>query len=181
MQYLIAAVLLLVATQAEAKVNCKVHPIFCKIKKLNTRLSDDKAMEISNHIHKWSQLYKIDPSISIAILMQENRFRDKHTFEVSKQETMECNHTSCYRQIHEVHEVVDMGIAQINIRTAVAYDFDLDKLFDHDLGYAIECHFKILKHKMDMCEHLGDKSWSCYHSATPTYRLKYVDMVSRYM
>lgn len=89
--------------------------------------------------------------------------------------------TSCTKVITLHHEVADMSMVQINIRTAVAYGLDIQRLYNHDLKYAIDSHFLILKDKMKQCEHLGDQAWSCYHSKTPKYRDRYVDLVSRYM
>jgi hypothetical protein len=81
----------------------------------------------------------------------------------------------------EVKEVKDMGVAQINVNTASHYGFDLTRLFEHDMEYAIDCHFNILKDKINMCSAIGEDAWSCYHSTTPRHRLKYVVAVSRYL
>lgn len=162
-------------------VNCEVHKVYCKIVKLQPRIDKAKAMKLSNFIYKGAKAIGIDPLISVAILNQENRFRNVHTYEVESSIKEECHTSSCTRIVTEHQEVADMGIAQINIRTAIAYGFDLQRLYDHDIEYAIESHFIILKSKINMCKDLGNDSWSCYHSKTPEHRLKYVKMVSRYL
>lgn len=171
---------LLVSTASMA-VNCDNHPIFCKIKKLQPTMSNERAMKLSNLIYKGALKHGTDPMITVAILNQESSFIDQHTWKIDRDVKRECDHNSCKEIIKEVHTVKDMTIAQINIFTAAEYDFDLDKLFSKDVEYALECHFEILEDKIKMCSHLGDEAWSCYHSATPKHRLKYVELVSRYL
>jgi hypothetical protein len=138
-------------------------------------------MTISNLIYRKAKAHNIDPMISVAILNQENAFRDVHTYEVERDVSESCHAASCIRQVTEHHEVVDLGIAQINVRTAAHYKFDLQRLYEHDMEYAIDCHMAVLGDKMKQCKHLGNDSWSCYHSVTPKHRIKYIKMVSRYL
>jgi len=179
-KFLLAAILFSFSGVSYA-VDCKVHKVYCKIVQLQPRIDKTKAMQLSNWIYKGAKAIGIDPLVSVAILNQENRFRNVHTYEVDTKIVEECHSTSCTRIVTEHQEVADMGIAQINIRTAVGFGFDLQRLYDHDVEYAIESHFVILKSKIDMCKDLGEHSWSCYHSVTPEHRLKYVKMVSRYL
>lgn len=181
MRYILVALLGLYATTSYAKVDCETHKVYCKIIKLQPRMDKARAMELSNIIYKNAKEHNIDPMISVAILNQENRFRDIHTYEVERKEEAGCHMTSCVKKVVEHHEVADMTLAQINVRTAVGYGFDLQRLYDHDTEYAIECHMDILADKIKQCDHLGDMAWSCYHSVTPKYREKYVEMVSRYL
>ena len=139
-------------------------------------------MQLSNYIYRSARAHNIDPMVSVAILHQENRFRDVHTYEVERDVQSVCHATSCVKHVTEHHEVVDIGIAQINVRTAVYHGFDLQRLYDHDLEYAIESHMTILANKIKVCaDDFGDEAWTCYHSVTPEHRLKYLEMVSRYL
>lgn len=137
-------------------------------------------MKVSNLIHKGAKSNGTDPLLSVAILNQENSFNEKHTWKITREVVKSCTDSACTEVITETHLVKDMTIAQINITTAKAYKLDLERLFAHDLEYAIESHFIILKSKIKQCAYLGDEAWSCYHSATPKFRMRYIEMVSRY-
>ena len=180
MKYLVVLMLLGFSVNAHA-ANCKTHRIYCKIVKLQPRINKAKAMKISNIIYTKAKSIGIDPMISVAILNQENRFRDVNTYQIDRKVVEKCDKKMCTKVITEVHRVADMGIAQINIKTAVDYGFDIKRLYDHDLEYALEVHFAILKSKIKMCKSLGNDAWSCYHSKTQEHRLKYIKMVSRYL
>ena len=180
MKYFIVLMLLGFSANAYA-VNCKTHKVYCKIVKLQPRINKAKAMKISNIIYRHATAIGVNPMVSVAILNQENRFRNVNTYQIDRKVVEECGEKMCSKTIVETHKVVDMGIAQINIRTAVDYGFDIKRLYDHDVEYALEAHFIILKSKIRMCSKLGVDAWSCYHSATPEYRLKYIKMVSRYL
>jgi len=178
--FLMLSISLLFTDIAQAN-NCEQHPIYCKIKKLQPNINKVRAMEISNYIHEFTKTNDIDPMISLAILNQENRFRDVHTYEIEYFTNPILNCHSCIKPTARLHyKIMDMGIAQINVQTAADYGFDLQRLYNHDLRYAISCHIAILKDKIKMCKKLGDYAWSCYHSKTPKHRLKYVELVSRY-
>lgn len=178
---IIIAVAALWAAPAFSKTNCNIHKIYCKIVELQPRIDKDFAMKVSNMIHKNASRYGLDPMLSVAILNQESSFRNINTFRIEKTVTQSCDESTCVKKVIEEHEVVDMGIAQINITTALDFDLDIERLFKLDTAYAIDAHFIILNAKIEMCDHLGDEAWSCYHSATPKHRLKYVKMVSRFM
>lgn len=180
MKLILSAMLLAMGYNAYA-ANCDTHKVYCRIVELVPSIDKDRAMKLSNLIYKEAKKYDIDPMISVAILKQENRFRDVHTYEVSKEVIEECYETSCVKRVHELHEVVDIGIAQINVRTAVYNGFDLQRLYSHDMEYAIQSHMFLLDKKIKMCKELGDEAWSCYHSKTPKFRKKYVKMVSRFI
>lgn len=180
MKAIIAALALTASYTAYAK-DCNTHKVYCRILKLTPKIDKDRAMKLSNLIYREAKKYDIDPMISVAILKQENRFRDVHTYETSRDVIEECYETSCVKRVNELHEVVDIGVAQINVKTAVYNGFDLDRLYSHDLEYAIECHMFLLNKKMKLCKELGEEAWSCYHSKTPQFRTKYVEMVSRFL
>ena len=172
---------LLFAGNAYGKPNCKTHKIYCKIVKLQPKINKKFAMKLSNIIHKEARAKGIDPMLSVAILNQESSLRPQHTWKISKKEKKWCTPDDCFYEVDEIRKVFDMGIAMINIRTAISYGMDINKLFNHDLEYAIKSHFVILEDKIAQCAHLGDEAWSCYHSATPKWRKKYVKMVSRFI
>ena len=162
-------------------VDCKIHKIYCKIVQLQPDIDKSFVMELSNQISRKSRSYGIDPMISLAILNQESSLKNINTFSVTKKISKNCDDKSCSKLITEEHEVVDMTIAQINIKTALDLNLDIKRLFNLDLDYALDCHYKILSLKLKLCENLGNEAWSCYHSTTPKYREKYVQMVSRFL
>jgi hypothetical protein len=168
MRFLLLALLAFgFSNTAEAKVDCNRHKIYCKIKKLQPRIKYARAMQISNYIYRLARAHNIDPMVSVAILHQENRFRDVHTYEVERDVKEECHATSCVKHVTEHHEVVDLGIAQINVKTAIYHGFDIQRLYDHDTEYAIEAHMVILASKIKACtKQFGEEAWSCYHSVT---------------
>jgi hypothetical protein len=178
---IILAAAAFMAAPAFSKTDCNVHKIYCKIVKLQPWIDKDFAMEVSDMIHKGAKKYGLDPMVSVAILNQESSFRNINTFHIEKTITQSCNESKCVKKVIEEHEVVDMGIAQINITTALHFDLDIERLFKLDTAYAIESHFIILSSKVRTCDHLGEEAWSCYHSVTPKHRLKYVKDVSRFM
>lgn len=160
---------------------CRKHPIYCRITKLRPKINKKFAMRLSNLIYKASKKYHIAPEISVAILFQESRFKQEHTFKIKTTSSDVCTKTACVHTIIEKQKVFDLGIAQINVNTAVYYGFDLKRLYKHDMEYAIDCHFHILADKIKQCSDLGDYAWSCYHSATPQLRDKYIKLVDQYM
>ena len=161
--------------------DCNTHKIYCRIVKLQPKIDKDRAMRVSNAIYKSSQEFKIDPMISVAILFQENRFRSQHTWKTKIDVKEDCHKYTCTVITTETKDLFDIGIAQININTAHWYGFDVDRLVNYDVEYAIHAHFKILKDKIEQCDHLGKDAWSCYHSTTQKFRVKYITDVGRYL
>lgn len=161
--------------------DCKNNPIYCRILKLNPHIDKSRAFWLSNEIHREAKAVGIDPMISVAILMQENAFKSENTFHVEIKTEKFCDEKGCYERTIENKKVADMGIAQINIGTAMAYKLDYERLFNLDTEYAIKCHFIILSDKMKMCAHLGKDAWTCYHSTTEHHRQRYKELVSRYL
>lgn len=165
---------------AQAKTNCKTHKVYCKIIKLQPRIDKEYAMKVSNFIYVYAKANNVSPFISVAIINQESSFRELHTYHTTNETKSSCDTTSCHVITTKQKTVADMTLVQINIRTAIANNFDIERLFSHDLEYAIKCHFKILVKKMKMCAHL-DHAWACYHSKTPKFKDKYIKMVSRFI
>ena len=185
MKYIAIIVLLLISliytTSVIAKPLCKTNPVYCKIIKVQPQINKKLAMTLSNHIAKYAKQYKIDPNISIAIIQQESSFHKQHTWKSKTTIEAVCDKQLCRQREVIDRSIVDMSIVQINYRTAKDYNLDIKKLYNHDLEYAIESHMKILKSKMRICKDLKKEAWSCYHSKTPKYRKKYVELVKRYL
>lgn len=168
---------------AEEKIDCKKDKLYCKILKLKPKVNKKWAKEFSDKLYKHAKEYHMDPTVSLAILMQESSLENLNTF--TSQTTMQksCGEKSCTKTIVEVKKAVDLSIAQINVNTAAHYGLDLERLFSLDEDYALESHFIILRDKIKLCLTMNkvDYPWSCYHSTNDVHRLKYVDLVKRYM
>ena len=160
-------------------IDCRVHKIYCRVVKLNPYVDKDWAMEFSNILYKESKKAKTNPMISVAIAQQENSFINRSVEIVTIRTETVCNDTGCDTHII-TKRTNDIGLYQINEHTAKAYGYDTDKLMK-DWQYSTKCHIKILKQKMKLCQNLNKDSWSCYHSATPDKRLKYIKDVGRYL
>jgi hypothetical protein len=130
-------------------------------------------MQLSNIIYKYAKAFHVDPHISVAILMQENRFRNNHRYEY-----MDYVHED--GQIEEIRGITDYGIAQLHRSTIRNYNFDVKKLYEKDLDYTISCHMRILKDKIQLCKDMS-KPWACYHSKTKIFYNQYIPLVERYL
>ena len=159
---------LFLLSQVASAIDCDKHPIYCRIVELRTNISSAKAMRLSNLIHKYSKRQGTDPMISVAILMQEHGFRMRDR----------CSNFVVDGEI--LRGCTDLGIAQIHVDTAVAYNLDITKL-SQDMEYNVKAHFRILADKIRRCKHLGEEAWTCYHSVTEVHRLRYLRDVSRYL
>ena len=171
--------LMLFSSTAYAKVDCKVHKIYCKIVKLNPSIDTEFAFELSNLLYKKAKEYGTDPMVSVAIAMQESSLRNINRTTQGYLEK-DCDSTHQKSAMCVVPVVTDIGIFQIHVYTAKNYGFNMESLMT-DIEYQVDSHLKILKQKLKNCRHLGKEAWSCYHSTTPKYRLKYVKDVSRYL
>lgn len=167
------------ATFAQTKVKCKT--LECKILRLNPRLTNAEANTLAHKIKTRAKKYEIDANLALAILQQESSLQNVITYKTVLTRERFCEARKCYEILKETKEAFDMGIAQININTAVNYKLDLDKLFNKDVDYTLDSFFIILQDKMKMCYHLGKESFSCYHSINSPYRELYVELVSRYL
>lgn len=153
------------------KVRCRNHPIFCRIVNLKPTIDKEFAMTLSNLIHKYSNKYGTDPLITVAIAMQESSLRNVNRY------------GTVYKSGKYIKGITDVGIYQFHVNTIRNEGLNADKLAE-DLDYATEQHVKLLKKKMKLCRWLDiplEESWSCYHSATEKHRLKYVNLVKRYL
>jgi hypothetical protein len=156
--------------------DCVKHPIYCKIKSLNPKLSHEFAMTLSNLIYKGAKGAGTDPMVSVAIAMQESSLMNRHRRSrvVSPSGTVYDGFT-------------DIGVFQIHVDTAIEMSLDIPKLIN-DIEYQVESHFKILKRKVKVCTKKREKlkvlyglEWSCYHSYTESTREKYIKLVGRYL
>lgn len=140
-----------------------------------------EAKNLAEKINKRAKQNNIDPNLALAILQQESALSNVITYKTVITKERFCENRRCFEIIKEVKEAFDIGIAQININTAVNYKLDLNRLFNRDVDYTLDSFFLILKDKMKMCYYLGKESFSCYHSINSPYRELYVEMVKRYM
>jgi hypothetical protein len=179
---IIAAILISQALYGTAKAeDCKTHKIYCKILELNPYVDKTFAFELSNIIFQEAKIADIDPMVSVAILMQENAFNNKHRYHTETTTEKHCDDDGCYEIEIKKKVATDLGIAQISFNTAKHYKLDVEKLFEFDLRYTIQAHFLILKDKMKTCESREGKPWTCYHSFTKQHRKTYNRLVSRYL
>lgn len=137
-----------------AGVDCQKHRVYCAIKTLQPKLDTTFAMELSNYIFKYSLRHGTNPYRTVAIIAQESMFRNINT-------------------------EIDIGIYQININTATAYNIDIYRL-QEDLAYATEQHILLLKRKKEYCSELAEEAWTCYHSKTHKHRTAYKIAVDRH-
>lgn len=156
--------------------DCDTHPIYCKIRKLNPKLSHSFAMTLSNLIYKSAKSAGTDPMVSVAIAMQESSLTNRH------------RRSRVVSPSGAVYDgFTDIGIFQIHIDTAIEMGLDIPRLIN-DIEYQVESHFKILRRKIDVCTKKRAKlhvlyglEWSCYHSYTKSAREKYIHLVERYL
>lgn len=182
LKVIILSALISLPTQSQTKklrnhgtIDCRQHRIYCKITKLKPSIDSKLAMELSNLIYKYSKVYKIDPFVTVAIVMQESGFarKDRKTWGLVDINGIET----------PTIVVTDVTLYQFHIKTINHYGLDLNKLRTN-LEYATDSHFKILKDKINLCKKRGVSSsvaWSCYHSTTDKLRKRYIEDVSRYL
>lgn len=149
-----ALLVLVISGPAYSQVNCDTHRIYCAIVKINPHVDRGVAMELSNHLYRYSSRYGTNPLRSVAIAAQESMFRHVSTDQ-------------------------DIGMFQINIGTIEAYNIDRDRL-ETDFEYAVRTHVWLLAKKKEYCADLEEEAWTCYHSRTEKHRLVYRDLVNRY-
>lgn len=168
-------------SQASASVDCNRHKIYCKIKTLRPSMPNNKAMDLSNVIYKKSKKYNGDPTLAVAIAMQETGIGRKT---LRKQDVIqfytECDKRKCWEDYKIVNGVSDVCMFQFHVNTIRNYKMDPVKL-KNDLNYCIDWHFKLMNKKKRACKSLGEQSWGCYHSATKIKREIYIKLVERYL
>lgn len=179
MRKLMVCGLLLLLSNPAIAVDCEKHKVYCRIVELNPSVNRSYAFKLSNHIYKYANHYGIDPMLSVAIAAQENSFKNRTVEIISVRKETTCLNKKCKSQVYK-KRIYDIGLYQINERTAKAYNCDVERL-KVDIEYSVKCHFRILRSKMNQCKHLGEDSYSCYHSKTPEYREDYKEKVEKYL
>lgn len=137
------------------------HPIYRAIIKLNPSMDKKLALRLSNAIHNNVKLHGLDPYRAVAIAMQESSLRRVH-------------------RRNKSGDITDIGMFQVHVNSVAIYNLDIQRLVNHDLDYTTKAYTTIMKEKLQICKHLGDEAWSCYHSGTRKYRKKYVKAVNRW-
>lgn len=169
---------MLVPVLAQAGTNCQKNPIYCEILTLQPSIDKKFAKDLSNSISKYSKAFGTDPTISVAIAMQESTLKNKNRMG-----------SVATKDGRVVYGVTDVGVFQIHIHTIAnikeeGLDIDVIRL-QNDVDYQTYWHTKILKKKIVTCRSQREKlnvelgnEWSCYHSFTPSQRRIYLRDVS---
>ena len=108
-------------------VDCNVHKIFCKIKEVQPRMSDQRAMELSDALYVNAKKYKGDAMLAVAIGMQETSLRETDRKErvilFGENDTWEI-----------IEGSTDICMFQFHVNTIVEYKINPVKL-KNDLNY----------------------------------------------
>ena len=184
---------------ADAKITCEKHPIYCQIiknrtdKKGNIYINKKYAYKLSNVIHKAAIKYKIPSNLYTAILMQESRYslkargchsglREKYienTFQCTeKQKNIECKTGSII--LIETRICSDFGMSQIYYKTARRYKFDILKLTT-DLQYSIEAGARVLSDFKKRYSRKETDWWTRYNASSKVKRRIYKELVERFL
>lgn len=140
---------------------CSKNPIYCQIIKNHPRLDKNYAMTLSNAIYWTAKIHNIDPKKYAAILAQESMYNLK---------ARNCSDGVCK----------DYGIAQINVNTAKAFNFDVKRLTT-DLHYSLNAGAIVLADFKRMYGEKDQEYWTRYNSSDKTKRKKYKTLVARYL
>jgi len=180
MKILILCLLLMFASPTLAQeVDCSLHKLYCTMLELRPTIDKTWAMRLSDALFRLSKKHETDPWRSLAIAMQESSLREvnkKHKVMVFKET---CHQGICIEDYEIINGISDLGLFQFNVSTVINNDIDPMRL-RNDITYAVDWHLKILKKKMVECAWLLEEAWSCYHSKTPKFRKRYVQMVEQY-
>ena len=172
----IISMFLLISLVEAKDINCDKHQIYCHIKRLKPKMTYEKAMELSNVFYKSAKKYEVsNPIRSVAIAMQETSFnlhksRSQNVIVFSED-------MSDYKIVRGYS---DICMFQFHVDTIVNEKLDPIRL-KTDSDYCIEQHFKLLKKKMKVCQHLKEEAWTCYHSKTYKLRKRYKEDVERHL
>lgn len=102
----------------------------------------------------------IDPYLLIAIGMQESRLRNVIRYDSKG-------------------KPADWGVWQLHKDTAEAYGLEVERTLT-DVHYAAKAAVTVLRKKLRYCKDLGAEAWTCYHSRTEHFRVKYLKMVNKF-
>lgn len=201
MRFLLAILLSLFWSVAQADVDCFKHPICCQIIKNNKYLDINFAMQLSNAIHKISRKYNINSRLFTAILMQESSYNVKaigchyEKKDINAYEYME-RVVQCHTKTDEWHLIEqcekripkkvkrkvcsDFGIGQINERTVQRYNFEINSLL-YDLEYSVEAAAIVLKDFQKRYKHKEWNWWTRYNASSEDKREIYRHKVEKYL
>lgn len=153
-----------------------------QIKNNSQYISKPKRQLIAEYIVQASKKYKICPRLFTAIIMQESSYKlnaiNKICYKLKMAKNEQGPRVYC--------KAVDIGIAQINIKTIEAYKLNKYKL-QSDLQYSINAGAKVLSW-FTRYQKTEPKTWYCrYNVGTAAFPkiksncLKYKNSVARWM
>ena len=108
------SILMIFPTLGKSKNICEKHKIYCKILTVKPSINKKFAMELSNHLYKYTKIYKTDANISVAIAMQESSLRN-----INKM-------ASVHHGGKVVKGVTDVGVFQFHVDTINNFNLDYD-------------------------------------------------------
>lgn len=171
----------LIAQNSIETRSCDQHPIYCQIKSNKPSIDEEYAYRLSNIIYKVCEKYHIPPRIYTAILMQESGYtltaKSKHHGML--EEPLNLSNTCSLRSYKYVTVYSDLGIAQIYVKTAQAFNMDFNRLLN-DLEYSVECGAIILNNFRKRYERKEIDWWTRYNASSPRKRLMYKHFVEKY-
>ena len=136
----------------------KGEVIYYKILKNKPTIDKTYARKLATVIAVKTSKYNINASKYTAILAQE----------------------SGYRLNAVNHKSKDYGLSQINIKTAKAFNFDINRLLV-DMEYSVEAGLIVLADFKKRYGHREDDYWSRYNSSNKQKRTMYKKLVVGYM
>lgn len=162
-------------SEANAKeVDCEKHSIYCNIVDKKPRINKSYAMKLSNIMYKYSKMYGQNPHISVAVGMQETGLRNIH-----RKQNIIVYDDKLEKGYKIVRGYTDVCMFQFHVNTITSHGLDPVRL-KNDMEYCVEQHFKLMRQKRKICSHLGEDSWTCYHSVNKIPREYYKKLVERY-
>jgi hypothetical protein len=156
------------------------HRVYQHVIRLRPNINRNWAAKFAQLIATHSLDSGLDAHRAVAIAMQESSLREIHRTVTTMKTATVCDSAGCVVINRKKISYTDYGIFQFHVRTVENSGFDLQRLKDHDLEYAVKRYFDLMSEKLRMCRHLGDDAWTCYHSTTPALRNRYKKLVNRY-
>lgn len=141
-------------------------------------INKDYAKYLSRELFKACKDYQVPCQIYTAILMQESSYRPRIANRTCGMDEKTMDKVNCvYR---------DIGISQINYKTAERYNFDIVRLYD-DVRYSIRSGAKVLSDMKKMFIEKEPKTWYSRFNcgtggSTKRYScVKYLKLVRRWL
>ena len=130
---------------------------YYQILKIHPNINERDAQVISEHIVVASNKYNLDKYLLVALMAQESMFNNS-----------------------KIRHHQDYGILQVNIHTARAYRFDLQKITS-DLGYSVDSGAKVLSEFKKSYQKKEPKNWwTRYNSSVNHHRKQYKKSVCKF-